>query len=218
MSSVAKTRCEASVSAVRPSPISVSIARSIRRLASRTATGPRWAISSPMAVARATAWPAATTSLTRPMRSASAAVSTLPVRISSLARAGPTIRGSRCVPPAPGVTASRTSGSPILARSEATRRSQHRAISRPPPRALPSIAAMVGIGRAASRAPTRDSSSCRARPPGPRCASNSPTWDPAENARSPSPVTTTARTSPGRRPRASPARLRTMRAGSRSRG
>ena len=50
----------------------------------------------------ATASPAGTTSWTRPIRSASSASSTLPVRISSLARAGPTTRGRRCVPPAPG--------------------------------------------------------------------------------------------------------------------
>ena len=113
---------------------------------------------------------------------------TRPVRISSLARAAPTTRGRRCVPPAPGVTARRTSGSPSLARSEAMRRSQHSASSRPPPRALPSIAAIVGIGSSASRRATPDSSSCRSRPAGPRCASNSPTCEPAENARSPSPA------------------------------
>ena len=76
----------------------------------------------------------------------------------------PTTRGSRCVPPAPGVTARRTSGRPSRARSEAIRRSQHSASSSPPPSALPSIAAMVGIGSSASRRATPDSSSCRARP------------------------------------------------------
>ena len=44
-------------------------ARSISRLASRTASGPRAAISSPIARARATASPAGTTSLTSPIRS-----------------------------------------------------------------------------------------------------------------------------------------------------
>ena len=130
-------------------------------------------------------------------RAASSASSTLPVRISSLARARPTTRGRRCVPPAPGITARRTSGSPSFARADATRRSHASASSSPPPSALPSIAAIVGIGRAASRVDVRSSSSSRSRPPGPRWASNSPTCEPAENARSPAPVTTTARTSPG---------------------
>ena len=117
--------------------------------------------------ARATASPAGTTSFTRPIRSASSAVRTRPVRISSFARARPTIRGSRCVPPAPGMTARRTSGRPSRARSDATRMSQQSASSRPPPSALPSIAAIVGMGSAASRRDTRASSASRSRPPRP---------------------------------------------------
>ena len=70
-----------------------------------------------------------------------------PVRSSSFARPTPTIRGSRCVPPVLGVTARRTSGSPSVAVSAATRRSQQSASSSPPPSASPSIAAIVGIGR-----------------------------------------------------------------------
>ena len=67
-----------------------------------------------------------------------------------MARAAPTTRGSRCVPPLPGMTASRTSGSPSLAVSDAIRMSQHSASSSPPPSAWPSMAAIVGIGSSAS--------------------------------------------------------------------
>ena len=88
-----------------------------------------------------------------------------PVRSSSFARPTPTIRGSRCVPPVLGVTARRTSGSPSFAVSAATRRSQQSASSSPPPSALPSIAAIVGIGRAASRWATRASRSNGSAPP-----------------------------------------------------
>ena len=60
------------------------------RFASRTASGPRGGdLLADLAGARATASPAGTTSWTRPIRSASAAVRTRPVRISSLARAEP---------------------------------------------------------------------------------------------------------------------------------
>ena len=91
-----------------------------------------------------------------------------PVSSSSFARPTPTIRGRRCVPPVLGVTASRTSGSPSLAVSAATRRSQHSASSSPPPSASPSIAAIVGIGRPASRWATRASSSNGSAPPSAR--------------------------------------------------
>src|ERR1700683_1739817 len=54
-----------------------------------------------------------------------------------LARAGPISRGSRWVPPSPGMTPSRISGTPNLAFSPATRKSAHSASSRPPPSAEP---------------------------------------------------------------------------------
>ena len=66
---------------------------------------------------------------------ASAAVTIRPLNTMSLARDGPTRRGSRCVPPAPGMTPSRISGWPTLARSPATRKSAARASSSPPPSA-----------------------------------------------------------------------------------
>ena len=84
------------------------------------------------------------------MRSASSAPTKRPVKMSSFAREGPTSRGSRWVPPAPGMMPSRISGWPSLALSPATRRSQHRASSQPPPSAKPVTAAMTGLGMRAT--------------------------------------------------------------------
>ena len=94
----------------------------------------------------------------------------------------PTTRGSRCVPPLPG-----DDGQPDLGQARASRAprrsrmSQHSASSSPPPRALPSIAAIVGIGSAASRLRRSPASSSCARAArrgraGPRTR---PTCDPA---------------------------------------
>ena len=52
-------------------------------------------------------------------------------RISRLASAGPHSRVRRCVPPAPGISPSRASGSPSLASLAAIRRSQASASSKP---------------------------------------------------------------------------------------
>jgi hypothetical protein len=51
------------------------------------------------------------------------------------------------VPPPPGMMASRVSGRPSLAVEAATRKVVVRASSRPPPRAEPLMAEMVGMGR-----------------------------------------------------------------------
>ena len=66
-----------------------------------TSSGPL-ASSAASAKARSCSSSWGTTSSARPMRSASSASTWRPVRIMSLARAGPTSRGRRCVPPAPG--------------------------------------------------------------------------------------------------------------------
>ena len=89
--------------------------------------------------------PPATTSVTSPQPSASAASTTRPVRIISSARPMPTIRGSRCVPPSISGTPKRRSVNPSFAVSVATRRSHHSASSRPPARHQPEIAAIVGF-------------------------------------------------------------------------
>ena len=84
------------------------------------------------------------------MASASAASTIRPANTRSLARAGPTSRASRWVPPPPGMMPSRISGWPKRAPSDATRKSHARASSQPPPRAKPLTAAMVGQGRSAT--------------------------------------------------------------------
>ena len=61
----------------------------------------------------------------------------------SSAFAGPTSRGSRCVPPKPGMIPSAISGWPKLAENAARRTSQAIAISQPPPSASPLTAAIV---------------------------------------------------------------------------
>ena len=69
-----------------------------------------------------------------------------PDMMRSLARAGPTSRASRWVPPAPGMMPRLISGWPSFASAAATRQSQARASSQPPPRAYPVIAATTGFG------------------------------------------------------------------------
>ena len=78
---------------------------------------------------------AATTLSTRPIASASSAPTNRPEKTRSLALAGPTSRGSRWVPPAPGMMPSRISGWPSLALSPQTRKSAVSASSQPPPSA-----------------------------------------------------------------------------------
>ncbi len=70
------------------------------------------------------------------------------VTISSTAAAAPTRRGASWVPPQPGMIPRKTSGKPMWRTERArVRKSQWSAISRPPPRAAPLIAASVGYGR-----------------------------------------------------------------------
>src|SRR5439155_1565402 len=83
-----------------------------------------------------------------------------PFAMSSIARALPTRRASRCVPPVPGSTPRFTSGSPILpAFSFASRKSHAIAISSPPPTVCPLSAAMVSFGVCSRR--FRVSLACR---------------------------------------------------------
>ena len=72
-----------------------------------------------------------------------------------MARALPTMRGSRCVPPSHGSTPAGTWGMANRAPSAAMRRSQARASSSPWPMAGPLIAAMTGASSAATVAATR---------------------------------------------------------------
>src|SRR5262245_43458119 len=78
------------------------------------------------------------TSFTRPIVFASSNESSCPATIISMARALPTSRANRCVPPVPGSTPRATSGRPILPPSlRAIRMSAASATSRPPPTVWP---------------------------------------------------------------------------------
>ncbi len=73
-----------------------------------------------------------------------------PVRMIRAAIPSPQSRVRRCVPPAPGSSPTLASGNPSFASCEAIRMSQARASSSPPPRACPSISAIVTMLKAAS--------------------------------------------------------------------
>ncbi len=96
------------------------------------------------------AWPSAATSLTNPMARASGARTVQPVNSMRSAWNLPTARTRRWVPPAPGITPTRTSGWAKRAEAPATIRSQCIANSQPPPKAWPSTAAISGLRQAAS--------------------------------------------------------------------
>ena len=78
---------------------------------------------------------AGVTAVTRPQSSACSASMMSPVRIRCFAQPMPTMRGSRCVAPAPGMMPSPSSGWPNLAVSDAIRMSHASASSQPPPSA-----------------------------------------------------------------------------------
>ena len=120
-------------------------------MAARTASGGIVATVAASSSAASSVASGGTTRVTRPRASASVAVIDRPVRISSIARALPIARVSRCVPPAPGMTPIRISGWPNVASSAATIMSQAIASSQPPPSATPRTAAMSGRPTAASR-------------------------------------------------------------------
>ena len=148
-------------------------------------------------MASSKAVPALVTRVTRPSSAASPADSNRPVMISSAARNRPSTVTSRWVPPAPGISPSRTSGQPKRTVSSATIRSQASANSRPPPRARPCTAAITGTSRRASSSSTRlvRATWSPIRPGESTMAPNSDRSAPARNAFFPVPVSTTARTS-----------------------
>ena len=84
-------------------------------------------------------------SSTRPAASASLAGIGSPDRIIGSAFSMPTRRGSRCVPPAPGMIPSLISGRPSRVPAAATRKWQPIVSSSPPPSGVPCTAAMVGF-------------------------------------------------------------------------
>ena len=112
---------------------------------------------------RSAAAEASATATAAPIRSASTTLSNSgdlanratgngsPDNITLSAPSTPIRRGRRCVPPAPGSRPSFTSGRPIRAVASATRWWQLIASSRPPPSAMPSIAATTGLWRSSSK-------------------------------------------------------------------
>ena len=97
--------------------------------------------------ARSSTWPAGTTSSTMPAARAAAGATLRPSSRYGSAFLMPIMRGRRCVPPAAGSKPSVTSGRPswILGSSATMRRWQARQISRPPPSAVPLMAATKGL-------------------------------------------------------------------------
>ncbi len=124
-------------------------ARVAASLSSRLRTGVAGNFSSMTRRAKLT--PAATaspsiTAFRMPNRNASQASAGLPERQNSSAFSGPIRRGSRWVPPAPANSPSVISGKPTLAVGIAMRKWQPSATSKPPPSAVPWIAATIGFG------------------------------------------------------------------------
>ena len=116
--------------------------RSVRSLAIRSG---RRSPAARRASASAPASAGSASSSTSPSSSAREALRWAPEVMASSAACGPARRVKRCVPPAPGISPSFTSGRPTLALAAATRQWQASASSKPPPRATPSIAATMGF-------------------------------------------------------------------------
>mmetsp|Transcript_15583 Transcript_15583/g.35109 ORF Transcript_15583/g.35109 Transcript_15583/m.35109 type:complete len:230 (-) Transcript_15583:37-726(-) len=130
----------------RPPAMSIPTPVSTASLAMRTAIGAFFTMLSAMPSAVISASPASTQWFTIPISAAARPLSLAAVRMSSFALPTPTKRGSRCVPPAPGMMPRAVSGRPRMALAPATRISHARASSNPPPSAAPSMTAMVGKG------------------------------------------------------------------------
>src|SRR6058998_3036441 len=122
-----------------------------------------------------------------------------PVKISSLASGAPRIRGRSWVPPIPGKIPSVVSGTPNTAVSLATMKSERIASSQPPASAKPSTAAMTGTGQRSTLKAPCSKITCWARHVSSDISLRSLRSPPAQNARSPAPVKTMARTRESRR-------------------
>ena len=139
-----------------------------------------------------------TTRLTRPDCRASSAVMGSPVRIISNARLRPIRRGRRWVPPNGGGKPRLISGLAKVALSAATASGMASSISQPPPKAKPLTAPMMGLGKRSMREvkawPRATKSRSAISTPAATEWENSLMSAPALKARSPAPVTITART------------------------
>ncbi len=137
----------ASAVACQPSSSSAATSRLTAARLARTATGPL----AQMVVARRTASvsasPGSVTMLTSPNAYARSGSSGRPVSSNSLATCSGSARGARNSAPLEATSPRMTSGSPNWAVRAATIRSQASAISKPPPNAQPSTAAISGVVR-----------------------------------------------------------------------
>ena len=171
--------------------------RRISALIAATASGPLPAIRFAIASASSRTWSAGTTRFTSPAASARGASMLSPVRHISSAIAGGT-RLPSTVPPPPGINPRLTSDNPKKACSAATTTSHDIMSSKPPATAAPLIAPISGTPRSqgmtgaitcpaipSAAEPSDDASPCATKPL---------RSIPAQNARSPAPVSTTART------------------------
>src|SRR5699024_2335931 len=122
-SCVAKSPAKAWASMSRPVPRSTSRPLSTLSFAARRAWAgpPTKGVTQRRAASRTSS--GSTTSSASPIARASSAPTWRPVKIICLARAGPTSRGSRWVPPAPGMTPRVISGRPSLTLLATTRKS-----------------------------------------------------------------------------------------------
>ena len=187
-----KISASTSVAAAKPSSLP-------QRTASRhpaTASGAIPTIVPASASARSINRSGATTSSTSPIRKASAAANHLAGQHQLQRRIGcPTSRGSRCVPPYPGISPSFTSGCPIRAVSLASRIVQAIASSHPPPSANPLIHAITGLPQRLNHPEEPPARAAPSPLPSRRpAAAISLMSAPAANAFSPAPVSRITRT------------------------
>ena len=111
----------------------------------------------------------------------------------SSALAGPTSRGSRCVPPKPGMIPRSISGWPKEAESAAMRTSQPIASSQPPPSAMPLTAAIVIVRERSNERSSACARSSISRPAAASICVNALMSAPAQNSVGLGEATITAR-------------------------
>src|SRR5580658_1327259 len=188
LSEVAQQTPNKAASRNSPSAKVISIPWLTASMAYCTASGAFAMIFPAIASARGISSAAAVTSFTNPIRCASGAVIISPASTICIASPLPTSRGSRCVPPYPGIIPSFTSGCPSLALSLARRIVQARASSHPPPSANPLMQAITGLPRFSIRSSTACPRCAYSLPETASCFASSPMSAPATKAFSPAPV------------------------------
>src|SRR5439155_4585236 len=191
-SSLLNTRAMSSGCA-QPRCGSTRAASRMSRLVTWTASGPLAATLDASSTAASISWSEGTTRLTSPTAWARAASMASPVSPSSNAMASG-MRALSVVPPPAGKSPRLTSARPNLACSAATIRSHKRASSQPPATAGPLTAATTGFGKPPRWNHVKASNDVSSPSPDSRSSLKARRSMPAQNALSPAPVMTTART------------------------